>query len=62
MRFYIFKHNRGNGIDTLPKYYDGYFALDILQKYYICTDLYSILLRYMLIVHSGHNIRMLNFS
>lgn len=62
MRFYIFKHNQGSGIETLPKYYDGYFALDILQEYYISTDLYNMLLYYMLIVYSWHNIRMLNFS
>lgn len=64
MRFYIFRHNRGSEIETLPKYYDGYFALDILQKYYVRTDLYSILSYYILIVYSGytHNIRMLNFS
>lgn len=40
---YIFRHNRGSEIETLPKYYDGYFALDILQKYYISTDLYTML-------------------
>lgn len=64
MRFYIFRHNRGSEIETLPKCYDGYFALDILQKYYIFTDLCSILSYYMLIVYSvcTYNIRTLNLS
>lgn len=64
MRFYIFRHNRGSEIEAPPKCYGGYFALDILQKCYICTDFYSILSYYMLIVYSvyTYNIRMLNFS